>query len=112
MPVTVKQEGGVTVASVVGKFDDLVSEKIEALARGADGAGVRLVIDLSGARPLVSSGLAGLIKINDAVRAAGGVLVLGAPSEDVRSVLELTNLLPVFTVAGDLASAKKAAGGE
>lgn len=58
-----------------------------------------LAIDLSEVTFLDSSGLSALIDINNAVVEQGlGALTLAAPSRSVRKILELTGLLPVFTV--------------
>ena len=60
-----------------------------------------LVVDLSGADAIDSSGIGALISALKAARAAGGDLRITAPNEQVQSVLKLTNLSRVLLVQAD-----------
>ena len=106
MGVEVTREGNVTIASVAGSFDAGTADEIQAKAGASAAGALGLVIDLSKAGPLVSSGLSGLVRINDALVRSGGKLVLCSPSEGVRTVLDLTNLLQIFKVAESLDAAR------
>jgi anti-anti-sigma factor len=61
----------------------------------------KVVVDLSNADAIDSSGIGALIASLKAARAAGGDLRISAPNEQVKSVLRLTNLSRVLLVQAD-----------
>ncbi|MEZ0339570.1 STAS domain-containing protein [Mycobacterium sp. pV006] len=63
-----------------------------------DGGQSRLVVDLSKTELIDSSGLGALISGLKVARQAGGDLRIAAPTRQVTTVLELTNLNRVLTV--------------
>jgi anti-sigma B factor antagonist len=77
-------------ASLRGQLSDLI----------ADGH-VKLLVDLSNADAVDSSGIGALIASLKAARAAGGDLRITAPNDQVTSVLRLTNLSRVLLVHPD-----------
>lgn len=93
----VRPEGRLDMVAAPG-----LREQLQTLVRGGD---TRLVVDLSGVDALDSSGLGALISGLKAARQSGGDLLIVAPGEQARAVLELTNLDRVLkTVAsGDSA---------
>jgi anti-sigma B factor antagonist len=62
----------------------------------ADTGRSKIVVDLSGTEFIDSSGLGALVSCLKRVRQAGGDLRLAAPTEQVRMVLDLTNLSRVL----------------
>ena len=103
-------EDGVLVATPDGTFSSVVSEEITGRLRDApEIAG--FVLDLSKTKVMPSAGIAGLVALNDFMGRRGGKLVLCALADVPRNVLDLTNLLQIFTVADTVAAAKKEAAG-
>lgn len=94
MDITVeRRSGGLTVLKPSGRLNmtsaiDL-REAIGALVSSGD---FFVVVDLSSIEFIDSSGLGGLISGLKTAREAGGDLRIAAPSEQVRLVLQLTNL--------------------
>ncbi len=68
----------------------------------------RLVLDLTAVPYMDSSGVATLIEILQAQRRLGARLVLFGLQPKVRGIFEIARLNSVFTIAGDVESAKKA----
>lgn len=66
---------------------------------------VRLVVDLAGVEFMDSSGLGALIGGLKTARQAGGDLRIAAPSEQVRLVLQLTNVERILAPYADAESA-------
>lgn len=70
-----------------------------------DGGGSRIVVDLSETEFIDSSGLGALIAGLKIARKAGGDLCLAAPSKQVCTVLELSNLDRVLRTCDSVDSA-------
>ena len=87
-----------TRVSAVGEVDFGTQGQLErALADlGADQRPVEL--DLSGVSFIDSSGLATLLSMRNLLAERGGMLVLRAPSDAVRRVLELAGLSEAFAI--------------
>ncbi len=103
-------EDGVLLATPEGLFNNVVTEEIKGkLSAAPDITG--LVLDMSKIKVVPSAGIAGLVALNDLMNRRDGKLVLCALSDVPRSVLELTNLIMVFTVVDTVAQAKKEATG-
>jgi anti-anti-sigma factor len=111
MGVVIKREGAVVVARLTGALDHIAARELEAAVGLPGAAGLRLVLELSRAGPVASSGVAGLIKVHDDLERSGGRLVIAAPAKAVRAVLELTELLATFKVAETVEEAVRLAGG-
>jgi anti-anti-sigma factor len=85
------------VATVVlaGELDphsaDSLAEALHEL--GADGSVDRVVVDLAAVGFIDSSGLRVLLSADEALAGGGSKLVLRAPSDAVRRLLEITDLL-------------------
>jgi len=65
----------------------------------------RVVVDMAHVRFIDAQGLGALVATLKALRSAGGDLVLAAPPESVRTVLEITKLTRVFETHPDVDSA-------
>ena len=111
MAVRITRSGPVVIATVTGTLDHIVAQEIEAGAEVRTSQGLRLVVDLAKAGPIASSGVAGLIGLHDALADRRGRLALAAPDGDVRTILELTNLDELLTIAYTLEDAVRAAEG-
>ena len=98
--------GGMAVVKLQGKLN-MVSARsfrdsvVEAVAAGH----VRLAIDLSGVDFIDSSGLGALISVLKTTRQAGGDLRIASPNEQVRLVLQLTNMDRLLSAYDDAKSA-------
>ena len=83
---------------LAGRFDAHEVEEFRTTVDGLVAGGHRdLWLDLGNVVFVDSSALAELVRLSREV-AEGGRLVLGPVSDPVRVILELTALLPVFTV--------------
>jgi anti-anti-sigma factor len=80
---------------LVGELDphsaDSLSEALHEL--GADASVDRVVVDLAAVGFIDSSGLRALLSADEALASAGSKLVLRSPSDAVRRLLEITDLL-------------------
>jgi anti-sigma B factor antagonist len=86
-------EGGAVVVTPKGRLNMVAAPGLRALLHKlADDGQARIVIDLSGTEFIDSSGLGALVSGLKATRQAGGDLRIAAPSTQVETVLELTNL--------------------
>ena len=86
-----------TLVTVHGDIDmDNADELVDAIKRVAGTA----VVDLSEVTFLDSTGLQGLLRVQQAARQRGDDLILRHPSKAVRRVLEVTGLIDGFTVEG------------
>ncbi len=103
-------EDGVLVATPEGTFSNVVSEEVTGKLRDAPEI-TGLVLDLSKTKVMASAGVAGLVGLNDFMDRRGGKLVLCALADVPRNVLDLTNLLQIFTVVDTVTAAKKEAAG-
>lgn len=98
--------GNVEVVALSGRLDASAAPQVRQLLRGlVDQGRSRLVVDFADVGFVDSSGLSVLVTALKAARAAGGDVVVLNPTDNVRSLLELTRLHRVFLVFNDEASA-------
>jgi anti-sigma B factor antagonist len=97
----IKPKGRLTMVSTAG-LRSLVAETVA-------GGQNHLVIDLSETEFIDSSGLGALVAGLKSARQAGGDLRIARPSDQVRTVLELTNLDRVLRPAASIRDAFGAA---
>ncbi len=91
---------------ISGRLDAMTAPTAEAeLARAVDAGDGRLVLDLSGLDYISSAGLRILLTPAKRVARAEGRLVLFGLQPQVREVLEISGLLPIFKVAADASAA-------
>lgn len=92
--------GDEVVLHVTGELDPHTSPQLdEAFGEIAAHGGVRrVVLDVSGVQFIDSSGLRVLLAADDSLANAGIRLAIRAPSESVRRLLEITDLLEHFDV--------------
>ena len=84
--------------SAVGEIDFATQGELERALIDLCTDGGRLELDLSGVTFVDSSGLAVLLSMRNHWAESGGMLLLRAPSERVRHVLELAGLSAAFTI--------------
>lgn len=85
--------GGVAVLKLDGKLNMVSAPHLRQEVHSAVAAGnSKVVIDLSAVDFIDSSGLGALINGLKSTRQAGGDLRIAGPTEQVRLVLELTNM--------------------
>lgn len=91
--LTATSEGVVTRLAVAGRLTMAnAAELTQAVDAAVAGGAPKVVVDLSGTTFVDSSGLGALITGLRRTRQGGGDLRIAAPTEQVRAVLELTNL--------------------
>ncbi|MDF3307041.1 STAS domain-containing protein [Rhodococcus sp. T2V] len=84
---------GVAVVRPAGRLNMVAAPRLRELVRDlVDGGTTRVVVDLSATDFIDSSGLGALISGLKAARQAGGDLRIAQPTEQVETVLALTNL--------------------
>ena len=84
---------GIGVIAPEGRLNMVSAKQLTEAVAGLIEAGVpRIVVDLAATEFMDSSGLGALIAGLKSTRQAGGDLRLARPSEQVRTVLSLTNL--------------------
>ena len=94
---TAEVDPGTTVISPRGRLDMMAASELRGLVTESVGAGSRrLVVDLSETQFMDSSGLGALIAGLKTTRQAGGDLRIARPTEQVRMVLELTQMNTVL----------------
>lgn len=110
MAVTKRISGEATILDVVGNVDLHSSPEIRrALLKEFETVGVRLLLNLAGARYIDSSGVASLVEGLKAAREANGKLILYGLSPAVRQVIELSRLTKLLSVCADEAEALRVA---
>ena len=72
----------------------------------------RVVIDLSGVEMIDAAGLGELVSVAVAAQASGCSIILAAPGDFIRQLLELTKLTSVFEVHPTLEAANVASHGQ
>lgn len=104
MEFTVTQhEGGVGILHLDGRLNMVTAGEVrELVATTVAGGHPRVVVDLAGVDFMDSSGLGALINGLKIARQAGGDLRIASPNEQVKLVLQLTNVervLPAYESA-------------
>ena len=107
MEITVRRESRLVIVDMVGEID------VNAVARIRDtfgdltkAASPQILVNLSGATYIDSSGLGILMAARREALKGGGRLALCGMSKDVRMVLELTRLNKFFEIYDDEAAAR------
>jgi anti-anti-sigma factor len=91
-PTRATQSGAISVRPE-GHLDFGIARRLrEQLINLVAGGSTRLVVDLSDVRAIDSSGLGALIMGLKAARQRGGELRIAAPNDQVKAVLQTTNL--------------------
>ncbi|CDQ42947.1 MULTISPECIES: STAS domain-containing protein [Mycolicibacterium] len=99
-------ESGVAVVVPTGRVNMVAAPALRRQLHSlVEDGHTRVVVDLSGVDFIDSSGLGALISGLKVARQAGGDLRIAAPSRQVTSVLELTNLNRVLRAHAEAASA-------
>lgn len=96
LALEVDADDACATVSVTGELDPHTVPDLEQLLTdliGADASLSRVTLDLSGVRFIDSSGLRVVLAAHEALRRRDGRLVLRAPSETTRRLLEITDLL-------------------
>ncbi len=84
---------GVTVVQLEGRLNLVNAPRFRDMVNSAVAEGhTRLAIDLSGVEFMDSSGLGALISGLKSARQAGGDLRISSPTDQVKLVLQLTNM--------------------
>lgn len=106
MQIEQREQGGVVVLATSGRFNMVAAPQVKARIDETVAAGkARIVVDLSGVEFMDSSGLGALIGGLKTARQASGDLRIAAPSEQVATVLRLTNLDRVLRPYDDVDAA-------
>jgi anti-sigma B factor antagonist len=107
MQITVTDAGnGIAVASLDGRLNMASAGRLrEAVNTAVAGGHNRIAVDLTNVEFMDSSGLGALVNGLKTAREAGGDLRIAAPNEQVRLVLQLTNMERFLTMVPDAANA-------
>lgn len=107
MEITVRNlENGVAVLHLAGRLNLVSANDLRAAVQHAVANNrTRIAVDLSGVEFLDSSGLGALIGGVKTTRQAGGELRIAAPTEQVKLVLQLTNMERVLPAYPDAVTA-------
>jgi len=90
---------GIVILSLEGKLNMLNAPRLREVIKAKTAAGsTRIAIDLSRVDFIDSSGLGALINGLKTTRQAGGDLRISKPSEQVKLVLQLTNVERVLKI--------------
>jgi anti-sigma B factor antagonist len=96
----IRQKDGVTVIEMASRFDATTAPQVKAQLRDLVAAGqCRIVVNLKALEFIDSSGLGVLVGTLRRCVAVGGEMCLAEVPEFARSVLELTRLTRVFSIA-------------
>jgi anti-anti-sigma factor len=96
---TTLRDDGVAVLAVEGRINLVSAPDLRRAVQGVvDEGSARVAVDLSAVEFIDSSGLGALISGLKTARTAGGDLRLAAATEQVTSVLQLTNLDRILRV--------------
>ncbi|GGM08974.1 STAS domain-containing protein [Nakamurella endophytica] len=98
MRIRIDTSGSRASVAVAGRFDAHEVAEFRTVVEPLVAAADELRLDLSNVVFIDSTALAELVRLDKATRAAGGTLVLTDLSDPVRVIMEITALLPVFTV--------------
>ncbi len=103
MDISVTDVGdGVAVASLQGRLNMASAGRLREAVNTAVAAGnTRITVDLADVEFMDSSGLGALVSGLKVARQAGGDLRIAAPNEQVRLVLQLTNIDRFLTTVVD-----------
>lgn len=106
MMIEVRHQGRVGIVRLIGP-SQAGDEADLAAAVGSllEGQGTRLVIDLSGLPFINSSVLGALVRVTAQANIQESRIILAAPSEFVRGLLQTTHLDRFFEVAASVADA-------
>lgn len=97
---------GAVVITPQGRLNMIAAPRLREQVHQLVGAGSsRIVVDLSETEFVDSSGLGALVSGLKTARQAGGDLRIAAPTDQVTTVLELTNLNRVLRVHADAETA-------
>ncbi|SHL51217.1 anti-sigma B factor antagonist [Pseudonocardia thermophila] len=99
------EDGGLRIVTIGGEVDMLTSPQLRSAILAELSAASVLVLDLEGITFLGTSGLAVLVEVRDAARAAGVPLRLVCRSRRVIRPLTIAGLVGLFDVHEDLESA-------
>ncbi len=105
MEHSIREEGGVLIASFSGEVDLEHSPTARQVLLDCVGQGKRVLVDLSGVDYIDSSGVASLVEAFQLARKSGQEFALVAVNDAPRRVLELARLDKVFTIHETLADA-------
>ena len=105
---TQRDDNGWSVIDVSGEVDLSWSQDVRRCVLDALGNGAPLAVVLSAVSYIDSSGIAALVEGFQQARSKAQKFALVAPSEPVRSVLELARLDRVFPIYEDLPAARAA----
>lgn len=103
MDITITDLGdGVAVATLEGRLNMATAGRLRDAVNAAVAAGrTRLTVNLAAVEFMDSSGLGALVNGLKVARQAGGDLRIAAPSEQVKLVLQLTNMDRFLTTVED-----------
>jgi anti-anti-sigma factor len=108
-----ERQGNISIISITGSIDALTAEDlVSVLDQSITDDYTRIIGDLSGVDYMSSAGLRAILKTLKASRAAAGDLRLAAPTEGVRSLLDMSGFASIVQIYDDVDAAVKSFEGE
>ncbi len=101
----VELDNQVTKVILSGKLDIAGAQGIENQLQAVTNSQKKVVIDLSGVSFLASMGLRTIVMSAKAITSQGGKIVLLAPQDGVRRVLQISGIDQLIPIAKDWAAA-------
>lgn len=106
MEINHKQEGQVTIVSVIGSLDALTAPSLtESFGACLKAGNSKLVVDLASLDYTSSAGLRVLLNTVKEARARGGDLRLAAVQANVKKVFDLSGFVSIMQFYPDVAAA-------
>ena len=111
MDIQTRQEGGITVISVLGRIDAATAPALERfLGDLIAQEQLREVLDLGGVEYISSAGLRVILASAKSLTSKDGVLLLANPQGPVKEVLDISGFGSVFSICDSVEAAVEAAG--
>jgi anti-anti-sigma factor len=103
-----ERQGDISIISITGSVDALTAKDlVNVLDQSIADDCTRIIADLSGVDYMSSAGLRAILQTLKASRAAAGDLRLAAPTEGVRSLLDMSGFTSIVQLYDDVEAAVK-----
>jgi anti-anti-sigma factor len=105
MEVTMREQNGITIASLVGKLDSRSAADVQNAVLEKISAGMKFVIDMEACTFVSSAGLRTLLIIAKRVKVDNVSAAMAAVSNEIMEVMEMTGFDDMFATYPTVAEA-------
>ena len=105
MEITIKEEGNVTVVTLVGELDGKTSPEAQEQILPLIQPEGRLLLDMSQLQYMSSAGLRTMLLLYRKVSGSGGSIVLAGLAPEIQDTMSATGFLHYFIMADTVAAA-------